>query len=472
MSTKKIVRNTIYYGVVPKLTMLLSIVILPLTTPFLTTFDYGIYGVLTSYTSLFVSIAPLGLHVHLTNSFFEYPRHYQLVWGRVLMLILMSSFFFGVVNIGILLFTLPMGVSLEGIFLCLAGSVPIFLLANGLLAQHLFPLVERPMPLVFTNLIGSVLGMAVSFVLIYFFHLGYWGLISSGAVSGIFVFVVFLKFVWQDFDIKPIWDRNRNRVRRMMAIALPLVPHTLGFVLLTSSARIVMSQYDISYDEIGLFSHGSTMGDYAVVVTTAMVTALTPQIQRTFRSSDFSSYRKLYYLCQAVALMTSFLICVWMPEIYALLIRNSRLAMSCDIACLLCFANVVFSFYVFMSAPVFIEKNTMQLLWLVFVPGILNLVLCYTLIPVFGYRAAIYSTIISYWSQLLIPFFVGYYRKSVSEWLGARWQIGLILLLILTDLIIANQLMHTSIWVKVCLTLMSLSLLWVFYRHEHFSELV
>jgi O-antigen/teichoic acid export membrane protein len=258
----------------------------------------------------------------------------------------------------------------------------------------------------------------------------------------------------------------------MMAIALPLVPHTLGFVLLTSSARIVMSQYDISYDEIGLFSHGSTMGDYAVVVTTAMVTALTPQIQRTFRSSDFSSYRKLYYLCQAVALMTSFLICVWMPEIYALLIRNSRLAMSCDIACLLCFANVVFSFYVFMSAPVFIEKNTMQLLWLVFVPGILNLVLCYTLIPVFGYRAAIYSTIISYWSQLLIPFFVGYYRKSVSEWLGARWQIGLILLLILTDLIIANQLMHTSIWVKVCLTLMSLSLLWVFYRREHFSELV
>ena len=472
MSTKKIVRNTIYYGVVPKLTMLLSIVILPLTTPFLTTFDYGIYGVLTSYTSLFVSIAPLGLHVHLTNSFFEYPRHYQLVWGRVLMLILMSSFFFGVVNIGILLFTLPMGVSLEGIFLCLAGSVPIFLLANGLLAQHLFPLVERPMPLVFTNLIGSVLGMAVSFVLIYFFHLGYWGLISSGAVSGIFVFVVFLKFVWQDFDIKPIWDHNRNRVRRMMAIALPLVPHTLGFVLLTSSARIVMSQYDISYDEIGLFSHGSTMGDYAVVVTTAMVTALTPQIQRTFRSSDFSSYRKLYYLCQAVALMTSFLICVWMPEIYALLIRNSRLAMSCDIACLLCFANVVFSFYVFMSAPVFIEKNTMQLLWLVFVPGILNLVLCYTLIPVFGYRAAIYSTIISYWSQLLIPFFVGYYRKSVSEWLGARWQIGLILLLILTDLIIANQLMHTSIWVKVCLTLMSLSLLWVFYRREHFSELV
>jgi len=58
MSTRKIVANTLYYGVVPKLTMLLSVAILPLTTPFLTTFDYGIYGVVTSYSGLFMAIAP------------------------------------------------------------------------------------------------------------------------------------------------------------------------------------------------------------------------------------------------------------------------------------------------------------------------------------------------------------------------------------------------------------------------------
>jgi O-antigen/teichoic acid export membrane protein len=452
--------------------MLLSVVILPLTTPFLTTFDYGVYGVMTSYTSLFVSIAPLGLHVHLTNSFFEMPRHYHLVWGRVLMMVLLSSSIFGLINMGILLFTLPMGATMEGLLLCVAGSVPIFLLANGLLAQHLFPLVERPKPLVFTNLMGSVLGMSVSFVLIYFFKLGYWGLISSGVVSGIFVFMVFIKFVWSDYNIRPIWDHSKKRVRRMLKIALPLVPHTLGFVLLTSSARIVMSQYGISYDEIGLFSHGSSMSDYAVVITSALVMALSPQIQRFFRSADFKSFRKLYFLCQAVALVTSFLICVWMPEIYGLLIRNARLAQSCDIACLLCFANVVFAFYVFMSTPVFIEKNTMQLLWLVFVPGIMNFVLCYTLIPVFGYRAAIYSTIVSYWSQLMIPFFVGYYKGSVHEWLGTRRLIPLILLVILADLLIANQVMHTDLWVKVIISAVAVVSLWYFYRRQHLYELV
>ena len=439
MSTRKIVTNTFYYGVVPKLTMLVSIVMLPLTTPFLSTFDYGVYGVLTSYTSLFVSIAPLGLNVHLTNSYFEMPRHYNLVWGRVLLMMLLSSLCFGLVNMLILLFTLPMGFSWEGLALCFVGSVPIFLMANGLLAQHIFPLVERPRHLVFTNLSGALLGMLVSFVLIY----------------------------WC-----PIWDHNKRRVRRMLKIALPLVPHTLGFVLLTSSARIVMSQYQVSYDEIGLFSHGSTMGDYAVVVTSALALALMPQIQRFFRSSDFRAYRKLYFLCQTVALVTSFLICIWMPEIYSLLIRNASLAQSCDIACLLCFANVVYSFYVFMSAPAFIEKNTVQLLWLVFVPGILNFVLCYTLIPVFGYRAAIWSTIISYWSQLSIPFVVGYYRRSVTQWLGHRGLILVVLLLIVSNLVLANALMHVAVWQKILLSLVALALLGGFYWQQRLGSLV
>ena len=160
-----------------------------------------------------------------------------------------------------------------------------------------------------------------------------------------------------------------------------------------------------------------------------------------------------------------------MPEIYGLLIRNAKLAQSCDIACLLCFANVVFAFYTFMSAPVFIEKNTMQLLWLVFVPGALNFVLCYTLIPIYGYRIAIYSTIVSFWSQLAIPFVVKYYRRSVGEWLGDRRWIVVILVAVLADLLIANELMTVGIGWKVLLSIVALTALWGFHRRLRIQEL-
>lgn len=472
MSSAKIVKDTLFYGLVPKLTIFISVFTLPLITPYLTTYDYGISGVISSYSSFMVAILPLGLNVHLTNSFFELPRHYNLVWGRILYLMLFSSFIFFFANFVILFFTLPICNTSSLLLLCIIGSLPILYTVNNVFAQHLFPLVQTPKPLVMTNLLGSVLGILLSFILIYYFHLGYWGLVVPSVFSGLVVFILFVKFVWVDYDIKPIMERKMKRVLWMLKISLPLVPHTLGFVFLTSSARVVMSQMDISYNEIGLYSHGCSMGDYAVMVTTALVTAISPQIQRAYRDRNFTKYRKLYYLCQSVALVSSICICLWLPEIYSVLIRNEELKLSLPVASLLCFSNVVMAFYVFLSTPVFIEKNTMLLLWLVFVPGVINLTLCVAFIPIFGYMTAVYASIISYWSQLLIPFFVGFYKQNVSLWLGNLKKIIYILILLLACLVVSQYLSEMSFVLKLLTTMVVLSSFGVYYKHNKMNELL
>ena len=107
----------------------------------------------------------------------------------------------------------------------------------------------------------------------------------------------------------------------------------------------------------------------------------------------------------------------------------------------------------------------------VFVPGALNFVLCYTLIPIYGYRIAIYSTIVSFWSQLAIPFVVKYYRRSVGEWLGDRRWIVVILVAVLADLLIANELMTVVIGWKVLLSIVALTALWGFHRRLRIQEL-
>ena len=67
---------------------------------------------------------------------------------------------------------------------------------------------------------------------------------------------------------------------------------------------------------------------------------------------------------------------------------------------------------------------------------------------------------------------MGYYKKSVAEWLGNRRLILLILLVVLADLLIANELMHVAIWLKVLLTLVAATLLWLFYKRGKYYELV
>ena len=72
MSTRKIVTNSFYFGVIPRLSTLVNVIILPIITPYLTTFDYGIQGVVTSYTGLMAMVTSLGLAFHLTNSYYEF----------------------------------------------------------------------------------------------------------------------------------------------------------------------------------------------------------------------------------------------------------------------------------------------------------------------------------------------------------------------------------------------------------------
>ena len=400
------------------------------------------------------------------------PSHYNLVWGRVLMLMFISSLFFYIVNTVVLFFTLPIVSSTELVLLCVVASISLLYTPINTLATHLFPLVQKPQPMVLTNLFGSALSILLTFVLIYFFHLGYWGLVVPGIISGMACNLLFVKFVCKDYHIQPIIERKANRIIEMLKISAPLIPHTLGYMFLTGSATIVLSQLRVSYDEIGLYNHGCSMGSYAVILTTALQTAIVPQVQRAYRSKDFNSYLRLYYLCQTVSLISSICICIWLPEIYSFLIRNEELKQSCSIASLMCFSNVAMAFYSFLSTPAFIEKKTSQLLWLVFIPGMLNFVLCLTFIPIYGYRAAIYSTIIAFWSQLLIPFFVSYYKIRVKTWMGDLRKVIFVLLILLSGLISAQYFSTLSIELKIVLTTCFVMLFVIVYRYQRMYDVI
>lgn len=472
MSTLKIISNTIYYGVIPKLSLLISIVILPLTTPYLTTFDYGITGVVSSYTGFIACVAPLGLNLHLTNSFYEMPKNYNLVWGCVLFYYILSGFIFGLVSVVVLCLSLPFD-SVMSLFLAsVLGSVPIFLFSNLNLAQHLFPLLAKPKPLVFINLFASCCSILVSFVMVYFFKLGFWGMLTGTAVGAVLAYVVFIKEIWFRYEILPICKVKIHRLKAMLKSSLPLVPHTLGFVLLSSSSRIVMNGYGVDYNDIGLFSHGSTMGDYIVVVTTALTTALVPQMQMSYRQGDYDKFKKLYYLCQGVALISSFLVCVWMKEIYSFLIHNEELKQSETIATVMCFSQVLMPLYTFMSISAFVERKTGQLLWLVFIPGFLNLVICVFFIPVYGYSVAIYSTLISFWSQILMPVLIPYFREKTSLWLGNKVKLVVILFLSLGLLYLGNFISDSSYMSKCMVSFVFVAIgVFLFYK-QRFSQIL
>lgn len=367
----------------------------------------------------------------------------------------MSGLICSVIYIGFILLELKYVPFNTRLLIAIASCSPILLFGTSTVSSHLYPLLSKPLPLVLRNLTASLCSIAVTFIVVFYLRLGYWGWILGGLAGSIVGFVLFGYSLVCKEQIYPNIERNPKRIKKWLKISAPVIPHSIGFILLASSSRIIMSIYDVPLEDIGIFSNGYMMGDYVTVVSVALATALAPEIQRAYRENRMDDFRHIFYFCQITALVFVFLVSCWMPEIYSIVMRNPNLRIAAPIASLICYANVINPFYNFLSTVVFITKETKHLLWLVFLPGVLNVTLCMIFIPIYGYMTAVFSTLISFWSLLLVPFISRTHKSNVSAWLGSRSKILILFLILLTALVISNIVKDQSILLKISITLIS-----------------
>lgn len=466
MKPKQVLKNTIWFGIIPQISTLLSVLILPITTPYLTPFDYGVNGLINSYSGLFITISILGLNVHLTNSFYTHKNKFNLVWGRILFIFLISSAIFSLLYAIILVITLREIKGTIKVITIIFAVFPVLFQANKILANHYYPLVYKPKPLVLRNLLTSLIGVTTTFFCIYFLKLGFLGWIISAAVSALVSFIIFIKPLWIDENILPVFSIKKERLKKWLKISLPIIPHTLGFVLLSSSDRIIMQTLGVSFDDIGIYSNGFQIGSYITIITSAMITAVSPKIQELFRSNDFKQMKSLFIFIQISTIIGIFLFSIWMPQIYGLLIRNAELQEASMIALIICFSNIVYPFYAYISTTAIIEEHTTKLLWLVFLPGVINIILNFIFIPLYGYKAAVITTLISYWLQLIIPLFVRYFKEKIILIYGSKYFPILLLGVFVFVFIVAQFIVNLSITSKIIISLLFLILYFLYFKKQ------
>ena len=452
MRLKNVLFNSIWFGVIPKISSLLNVLLLPILTPFLTPSDYGIWGIVSSYITFFIAVYTLGLHIHLGNSYYEFKVHYSKVWGRLLFMLIISALFFSIVLFFIVFALFEDLGKFELILISIVTTFPVLFNANALIANHFYTFTSNPKPYVYRGLVSSLSGLIVLYICVRILKLGYLGFILGGSVSSLILFLSFIKPLWIEENLHPRIERNWKRIGHTLNKSLPVIPHAVGFVMVSSASRIIMNYFDLPFQIIGIFTNGYILGDYITIISTAIVTSIVPLMQTSYRSGNLVKYRHYFYFAQSIAFVVIFTFSLWLPEIYSLLVRNADLQSAMPIARKICFANGILPFYYFVSSVVFIKKDTKQLLWLVFLPGVLNVVLCFLLIPLYGVNAAVYSTILSYWSLLVVPFVSKYHAQNIEEWLGSRKKVVYTAIVLIVLFMVSYYTDILSFFAKIALT--------------------
>jgi hypothetical protein len=176
------------------------------------------------------------------------------------------------------------------------------------------------------------------------------------------LFLLFLHPIYIKEQIYPYLPNFNNRIKNYLWIALPVIPHNLGHNLLSSSDRIVMSLFNIEINDIGLYTNGYQMGEYVSFLIVGIFTALSPTLQRAFRSHNQATLLYYFRLTFISIFAIVVLLSLWMHVIYHILIRNESLQSAYNVAIVIVFSFMFSTIYNYMSLIVFIKKQTQYIL--------------------------------------------------------------------------------------------------------------
>lgn len=242
----------------------------------------------------------------------------------------------------------------------------------------------------------TFINILLSLILVLCLNLGWEGRV----VSQVFVSVSFgslgLFFLHKFVNIN--FKYNKKYFFDALKVGFPLIPHTVGAILISMSDRIFLSNM-VGIEATGLYAVGYSVGNIIGFVEHSFNLAFAPWLFEKLNSNDLLVKKKIVrytYLYFILILFLVFCLNIFVPIIFEFFIdKKFKSAISFVFWISLSFA---FSgMYKMVTNYIFYVKMTHILAWITFFSALFNLFLNFYLISIFGaIGAAISSAITSF----------------------------------------------------------------------------
>ena len=217
----------------------------------------------------------------------------------------------------------------------------------------------------------------------------------------VYLLVAVCLIVWMFVGRKPKF--KTKYVKTTLAFTIPIIPHLLSQMVLTQ-CDLVMISYFCGSSKSGIYSMGHTVGFLALTVMSQIMASWSPWVYRRMEDKEFKTifdnsklivlvgaYISIGLLTISTELIKIFLTDVYSPCIY--IVPTLVVAM-------------FFQFiYIFVYDFQFFNKKAKSIAASSIVAAIFNLITNYIFIPKFGFLAAGFTTLASYFVLLMINYF-------------------------------------------------------------------
>ncbi len=385
----------------------LSFLTIPIFTRLLNTTDYGKYNTFLAYESIIFLFIGLALHSSYKNARYKYktPKegakrgfdYYTYVSDSCLAIIVNAIIWFLLFNFFFKYFKGVLNFDRSSVNLLIAygfGSAILNCYNADLSIRY-----EYKRYVVISGF-NAIINTIVSVILIFtvFQNKRY-----LGRIIGTVIPVVLISFYILIFFFHRTHPRN---VRKLLPwgikYSLPIIPHGLSQVILNQFDRIMISSM-VSDAATGIYSFAYNIYSIIQVTFTSLDTVWSPWFYEKMHKNDYQSIRKISSLYMQLMLLLCAIVILICPDIVKLL--GSRSYWDAKYCAIPIVAGGFFSFLYTIPASVeYYYEKTKYIAAATGIAAIMNIILNYIFILEFGYVAAAYTTLATYFLYFLFHY--------------------------------------------------------------------
>lgn len=474
---KRLFSHSLLYALGPQLPSIITLFLLPITTMYLTAFDYTVLGVTLAYTTALSALKDLGLQLNMVNYFFKAkgdPKKWKLFWQKIFGILIVWSLPYALLVFTLLYCFVKKYIDSHFYLFVLLIIVPILLFdAVNTLAMRYYQSRQKPQYLFLVAIVTGSIAIFCNYYLIVHLQLHYWSFFITNFIIALLNFLFFFYPVFFKLKLYPIFKIKKNQLKNFLKISLPIIPHNYSAYLLNASDRIVLDLFRINPQQIGQYNFAYALGTYGEVAGTAVGLAVGPIYLSLYAKRQAIFYQHAKYLTfflQVVFIFFTFMICLWVKEIFHLLTNNAELVVAYPLAIVIMMGYAYRPMYWACINRLGFEDKTKQFWRISFTGGILNVILNLILIPYLGVMGSAIATFIG----LLFIGFYGLYTSTFKSVDKQKYYPHVWLILIVVMGCLAFFLKDFAILYKIIVNLIVffIAIFYVFYNKYKFQFLI
>ncbi|NLK96230.1 MAG: oligosaccharide flippase family protein, partial [Clostridiales bacterium] len=271
---------------------------------------------------------------------------------------------------------------------------------------------KKYIALSFTTTISNII-VSVILMLTYFNNNKDIGRIMGSAISNIFLGLLIIIIILKQNNFKI--ELKKEYIIYALKLSLPMIPYTLSTILLNHFDRVLIQKYS-GDAAVGTYSFIYNLGMILVILSTSLNNAWKPYVFKELNNNNYKNIRKNGHALLIGYTIISIMFLFVSPELQYILGSNKyKEGLS------LLIPLVLSSFFVFAYNLIVFVEFYMKKLYIstivTIILGVFNVILNMIFIPILGYFAATYVTLICYftmfiWHYIYIKLYI---KKNVMQ---------------------------------------------------------